>query len=135
MPPTDRRERFGAFLDLLNARDFDALGELSEGRVEFRSLFGASEGGPAYTGIEGLGQWAEGVDEVWEDWHQEVVEFHDVDDDAALMVIRATGRAKASGVPLDSLSGNVLTWRQDGSLLLEAYSDPRDAFEAVGLRD
>ena len=132
---SDRREGFEAFLALLNARDFEALAELSEGKVEFRSLFGGSEGGPAYTGIDGLRRWAEGVDEVWEGWHQEVVEFHDVDDDTAVIVTRATGRAKGSGVPLDNLSGNVLTWRQDGSRLLEAYSDPRDAFAAVELRD
>ena len=49
------------------------------------------------------------------------------------MILRATGRAKASGVPLDSLSGNVLTWRDERGWEMVAYTDPREAFEAVGL--
>jgi len=133
MPTSDRRERFEAFLALLNARDFDSLAELGDADLEFRSVFGESEGKAAYTGIDGLRRWAEGVDDVWEAWKQEVVEFQEVGDDQAVVVTRATGTARASGVPLDSLTGNVLTWREGGGVVLDAYSDPREAFEAVGL--
>ena len=69
----------------------------------------------------------------WEDWHQAVVDYRDVSDAQAVVITRATGRAKGSGVPLDTLTGNVLTWRPDGGLLIVAYSDPREALEAVGL--
>ena len=60
-------------------------------------------------GIDGLRKWAEEVDAILEDWHQEVVDYREVGESQAVAVIRATGRAKASGVPLDTCTGNVLT--------------------------
>ena len=38
--PRDSRQDFEAFLDALNARDFETLGELLDPAVEFRSLVG-----------------------------------------------------------------------------------------------
>jgi ketosteroid isomerase-like protein len=124
-------------MDALNARDFESLlaFEFLDPAVEFRSVLGASEGEAAYMGIDGLRKWAERVDAVFEDWHQEVVGFREVGESQAVAVIRATGRAKGSGVPLDICTGNVLTWRRGKGVRNEAYSDPRAAFEAVGLRE
>ena len=45
---------------------------------------------------------AEEVDAVWEDWHQEMVVYREVSESQAVAVIRATGRARGSGVPLDA---------------------------------
>ena len=56
-------------------------------------------------------------------------------DNQAVVVVRVTGRARASGVPLDTQTGNVLTRTPDGGWQLRAYSDPREALEAVGLRE
>ena len=133
--PPDSRQRFEAFLDVINARDFEALGELLDPGLEFHSLFGASEGHAAYTGVDGMREWAAEVDSVWEDWHQAVVSFREVGESQAVVVIRATARARGSGVPLDSCSGNVLTWRDGKGSRCDAYSDPREAFEAVGLSE
>jgi ketosteroid isomerase-like protein len=132
--PQGRREQFEALLDALNARDFDSLTAFLDPEVEFRSVLAVAEGGPAYTGTDGLRKWADNVDSIWADWHQEVVDFREVSDDQAVAVTRATGRAKASGVPLDTCTGNVLTWRHGKGLRLAAYSDPRDAFDAAGAR-
>jgi ketosteroid isomerase-like protein len=129
------REGFEAVLDALNARDFDALAALLGPAVEFNSVVAAAEGAGSYRGIDGLRKWAEDVDAVWEDWHQEVVDYRVVSNNQAVVVIRATGRARASGVPLDTRTGNVLTWPPGGGSLLRAYSDPHEAFEAVGLRE
>jgi ketosteroid isomerase-like protein len=133
--PQDGRKQLEAQLDALNARDFDGLSELLDPAVEFRSILGASEGGAAYTGIDGLRKWAAEVDAVWEDWHQEVVDYREVGETQAVAVLRATGRARRSGVPLDTRTGNVLTWRHGKGWRNEAYSDPRQALEAVGLRE
>jgi ketosteroid isomerase-like protein len=130
-----RREQFEAFMDALNARDFDSLAEFLDPEATFDSVLAASEGKEAYTGIGGLRKWAAEVDATWEDWHQEVVDFRDVAGDQAVAVIRVTGRARGSGVPLDSRTGNVLTWRHGKGWRNRAYSDPREAFEAVGLRE
>ena len=133
--PQDGRKQLEAMLDALNARDFESLTELLDPAVEFRSILGATEGEAAYTGIDGLRKWAEEVDAVWEDWHQEVVDFREVSDSQAVAVIRATGRARGSGVPLDTCTGNVLTWRHGKGWQNEAYSDPTEALQAVGLRE
>jgi ketosteroid isomerase-like protein len=133
--PQDRRKQLEAMLDALNARDFESLTDLLDPAVEFRSVLGAAEGEVAYTGIEGLRKWAEEVDAVWEDWHQEVVDYREVDESQAVAVIRATGRARRSGVPLDTCTGNVLTWRHGKGWRNEAYSNPAEALEAAGLSE
>jgi hypothetical protein len=66
---------------------------------------------------------------------QEVVDYREVGESQAVALIRATGRAKASGVPLDTCTGNVVTRRHGRGWRIEAYSDPRDALKAVGLAD
>ena len=131
----DGRKQFEVILDALNARDFESLTELLDPGFEFRSILGATEGEAAYTGIDGLRKWAEEVDAIWEDWHQEVVDYREVGESQAVAVIRATGRARASGVPLDSCTGNVLTRRDGKGWRNEAYSDPREAFKAAGLTE
>ena len=70
-------------------------------------MLGVAEGEAAYTGIGGLRTSAEEVDAVWEDWHQEVVDYREVGKGQAAAIIRAKG----SGVPLDTFTGNVLTRR------------------------
>ncbi len=134
-PPRFSRERFEAFLEALNARDFDTVATLVESGLKFRSLFGGAEGAAPYTGIEGMRQWATEVDSVWEDWHQEVVDFRQVSDDQAVMIVRATAKAKSSGIPLDSVTGNLLSWHDDKGWEMIAYSDPRKALEAAGLSE
>jgi ketosteroid isomerase-like protein len=86
--PQDGRKQFEAVMDALNERDF----KLRTGFLDQRA-------------------WAERVDAVWADWHQEVVDFREVGDSQAVAVLRTTGRARGSGVPLDTRTGNVLTWR------------------------
>jgi ketosteroid isomerase-like protein len=131
----DERKPLEVILDALNTRDFESLTELLDPGFEFRSILGATEGEAAYTGIDGLRKCAEEVDAIWEDWHQELVGYREVGESQAVAVIRATGRARASGVPLDSCTGNVLTRRRDKGWRNEAYSDPREALKAVGLEE
>jgi ketosteroid isomerase-like protein len=129
------RQQFEAILDAVNARDFDSLAEiLPPGGMEFRSALAVAEGEEAFTGIDGLRKWAEQVDSTWEGWRQELVDFR-VGDNQAVAVLRATGRARASGVPLDTRTGNVLTWGRGRGWRIRAYRDPHEAFEAVGLRE
>jgi hypothetical protein len=131
---TISRELFEAFLRALNARDFDEIASLVGPDVKFKSLFAAANGAQPYTGVEGLRRSAQEVDAIWEGWHQEIVDYRQVSDAQAVIVMRSTGRAKGSGVPLDSLTGNVLTWLDDEGWEMVAYADPRDAFKSLGLR-
>ena len=43
----------------------------------------------------------------WEEWLSEVVDFRDARGDQAVAVNRLTGRAKKSGIPLDTRVGLV----------------------------
>ncbi len=121
-PPRFSRERFEAFLEALNARHFDTVATLVESGLKFRSLFGGAEGAAPYTGIEGMRQWATEVDSVWEDCRmKKVVDFRQVSDDQQVMIVRATAKAKSSGILLDSVTGNLLSWHDDKGWEIIAY--------------
>lgn len=133
LTPQEMRDQVDAIWSALNARDFDALGELLDREVRFHSVVAAAEG-EVYVGIAGLRKWADNVDATWEGFHTEAIEFHEAGPNQAVVVSHLTGKAKASGVPLDVRTGHVLTWRNGKGWLHVAYTDPREAFAAVGLK-
>jgi ketosteroid isomerase-like protein len=134
--PVDRRKQVHALVDAVNARDFEAIGDMPfDPEYEFRSAVAAVEGGVYTGGVQGLREWAESVDEAFDGFHAEVVEVHEVGDDRALIVFHVTGTAKASGFRLDERLAQVWTWRDGRLWRNEAYADPQEAFAAVGLRE
>ena len=72
--------------------------------------------------------------EVWEDYRLEAEEYIDATD-AVVVVSRARGTARGSGIPLDQRM--VLVWRaRDGKVIgIEAFGTREEALEAVGLRE
>src|SRR5258708_33832811 len=96
----DGRKQFEVILDALNARDFESLTELLDPGFEFRSILGATEGEAAYTGIDGLRKWAEEVDAIWEDWHQEWVDYREGGESQAVAGVQAPGGARAGRNPV-----------------------------------
>lgn len=120
-------------MDALNRRDFDAIADLPfDPEGEFRSAFAVAEG-EVYIGVDGLRKWAENVDATWEDFHVELIEFHEVDEHRAVLVFHNTGRAKASGIPLDMRTSQVWTWRDGKVWRNDSFTDPDEAFRVVGL--
>ncbi len=120
----------------LNARDFAAIEAIPiwHPQVEFHSALAAAEG-DVYRGICGLRQWAEAVDETWADFRLVIVDFRAVSHDEFVVMYQITGCARASGVPLDTQTAQVWSVR-DGKLWRNvSYTDPREALEAVGLRE
>jgi ketosteroid isomerase-like protein len=117
----------------VNERDFDALDELPfHPEFEFHSLLSVSEG-TTLAGVDGLRQWAADVDAIWDDFHVVIEEVRMADEDTAVLCLHLTGRARASGVPLDQRTGQVWT-RRDGLLHRNVgYPTPREALEACGL--
>ena len=122
-------------MDAINSRDFDALDRMPFAPdFEFRSVIAISEG-DVYVGMDGLRRWAAAVDETWSDFRADPVEFREAPGDRAVVVFHATGRAQASGVPLDVRNAQVWMWRDGRLCRVDAYSNPRDAFHAVGLSE
>ena len=72
--------------------------------------------------------------EVWEDYRIEAEEYIDAAN-GVVVVGRARGTARRSGMPLDQRM--VLVWRaRDGKLIgIEAFGTRDEALEAVGLRE
>jgi ketosteroid isomerase-like protein len=130
--PLDKREQVQASTEALNAWDFRALADVFHPQLEHRSVFAAVEG-DVYQGIEGQRRRWENVHATWDDFSIAVVEVHDVDDEHAVVVLRLVGTAKASGIPLDTLLGQVWTWRDGKVWRIVTYTDPREALEAAGL--
>ena len=130
------RAHADALIRALNARDFDAIAGseyFDEDRSEFRSAIATSEG-EVYRGIDGLRHWAANVDETWDDFRIEIVDLQRADPDRTLPVLHATGRAKASGVPLDLQTAQVWTWDERGVMIRnDSFTDPREAYEAAGV--
>jgi ketosteroid isomerase-like protein len=129
-----KRDYVEAVVRAVNARDLDTFDRLFHPEIEFRSLIAASEG-EVYRGAEGLRAWIETMDDVWSGFRLELTDLHDAGGDDVVVVFRLTGVAKGSGVPLDSLVGQVWTWRDGRPWRNVAYSTPGEAYAAVGLRE
>ena len=132
MAPESKRAQAEALLQALNARDFDTLAGMLDPEGSFASLLSVSEG-EEYEGVEGLRRWGENVDDIWDGFRLELVDFVEAGEDQAVAVVRVTGTAKVSEVPLDSTFGQVWTWREGKPSRNVAYAHPHEAFEAVGL--
>ena len=130
--PRDKREQVQTSTEALNAWNFEVLADVFHPELEHHSVFAAVEG-EVYHGIEGQRRRWENVHATWDDFRIAVAEVHDVDDECVVVVLRLTGKAKVSGVPLDTLLGQVWTWRDGKVWRIVTYTDPREALEAVGL--
>jgi ketosteroid isomerase-like protein len=133
--PQGRRALAEALFAAINARDFEALGEMPfHPDMELHSALAVVEGG-IYHGIQGLREWAQAVDSTFDSFNSELIEYREIDDERALLIVRITGQAKASGVPLDERLAQVWTWRGGKMWRNEVFTDPREAFNAVGLSE
>ncbi len=130
------RAQVEQLVSALNARDFDAIAAtplFDPEASEFNSVISASEG-ETYRGIDGLREWARNIDETWDGFHIELQRLEPAGERRVVVEYRATGTAKASGVPLDIHTGQVWTFDDDWVLIRnDSFSDPRDAFEAAGV--
>src|SRR6266571_5352393 len=95
--PPGKREQAEAVFAALTGRDFEALGEMPiHPDMEFRSVLTAVEGGTTYQGIQGLRQWAQDIDSIFERFHSELIDVREVDDERALVVVRTTEQGRAA---------------------------------------
>jgi hypothetical protein len=127
----ERRLQADAMLSALNARDFDAVAELPlDPALEFHSRLAKAEGG-VYLGLEGIREWARNIDEIFEGFRIELIDFEEVDEDRVLLTLRNLGTARGSGAPLDAPSAAVWTWRSGRMWRNDVYSSRAEALEAL----
>src|SRR3954453_5320952 len=122
------RAAYGAF----NARDVDGLVRLSAEDCEWQPLRAQLEG-MVYRGHQGVRQFVSDMDEDWEAFRIDPLEFHDSQERVAVI-----GRVSAlgqSGVEIDSLAGFVFELQRGRIRRIMSHSDPEEALRAVGLSE
>jgi uncharacterized protein len=119
------RRGFEAF----NARDVDGLVALSSPDCEWLP-FRAQLEGMVYRGHQGVRQFVSDMDDDWERFQIDPIEFHDHGERIAMVgQVRALGRG--SGVEVDSIAGFVFELSHARIRRLTSYSDPRAALDAL----
>ena len=122
------RTAYGAF----NARDIDGLVRLSAEDCEWQPLRAQLEG-IVYRGHQGVRQFVSDMDEDWEAFRLDPLEFHDSHDRVAVVArVSALGQ---SGVEIDSVAGFVFELQRGRIRRIISFSDPAAALEAVGLSE
>ena len=120
--------------DAFRSRDAEALEALMDpDEYEFRSVLGA--GGKVYRGTESIQEYFADIDDAFDDWRTEDEHYFDAGGDQAVIVYRAVGFGRESGVPIAQPVAIVWTFRNGRLLLGETYLDPHEAFEAAGLKE
>jgi hypothetical protein len=118
-------------MDAINRRDFEALADVVDPELEFNSVITAVEGEP-FRGVPGMRQWAEQVDAVADAYSVEIRGLLDAGEHSVLL-LAATGTAKASRLPIDIEFAQVWTWRGDRPCRIDGYERVADAYRAAGL--
>jgi ketosteroid isomerase-like protein len=121
------------FLDAFNARDADLLISLSTEDCELRP-FRAQLEGRVYRGHDGIREYLRDMDEDWETFRIDAVEFHDRGERVA-MVGRVNARGRGSSMEIESTAGFVHELDQGRIRRLTSHSDVEAALKAAGVRE
>jgi ketosteroid isomerase-like protein len=112
-----------------NARAVDDLVDLCDPDSEWLP-FRAQLEGMVYRGHDGIRQFVHDMDDDWEAFRIDPLEFHDRGDRIVVIGhVQALGRT--SGVDVDSEAGFLFELRAGRIARLVSYSDPAVALEAV----
>src|SRR3954463_14390009 len=109
------------FLDAFNARDVDVLVSLSAEDCEWRP-FRAQLEGIVYRGHEGVRQFLSDMDEDWEMFRIDPLEFHDRNECVAV-IGQVNARGLGSSVEIQSVAGFVHELDQGRIRRVTSHSD------------
>jgi ketosteroid isomerase-like protein len=86
---------------------------------------------PTYAGIEGARRFLAAWADAWEDWTLELEELVDAGD-RVIGIMRQSGRARATGIPVEMRFALVWMFRDGRQVRMQMYADPDEALAAVG---
>ena len=124
-------------LEALNRDDSEELAALSDDDLEIAPATEIGVEGRAH-GYRGKDAWANyfaHAHEVWDEWRIHGAEIVDADNDWVVAVFRVVARGSGSGAEVEHSRGIAYKLRDGKILQVQGYPDPRDALEAVGLRE
>src|SRR3954447_3247194 len=120
-------------LDALGMRDTERLIELTHPEIEWRSFFAVSVRG-VYRGHDGTRQYMADLNDAFEIVRPEVDDTLAVGD-VVVLVGRLHYRGQGSGVESESPAGWMFKCRDGKILTFNAFRDPAQSLEAVGLEE
>lgn len=129
-------ETFGPGVDAYNRRDVEGVLALLDPDVEWRDIFQVMLGGQATTvrGHEGVREMMRDQDEVFDSFHTEYSDVHDLGDRlVAVGIIRTRG--KGSGVETESPVGAVVDFKNGKVIRVRTFLDPDAALRVAGLSE
>jgi ketosteroid isomerase-like protein len=117
-----------------NSRDLQALAEICTEDFEFISVLTPVDE-TTYQGQEAWAAYFEAMEEAWGEWRTEDFEFIDAGEDQVVVVCQLVGKSKHGGLPLQREVGLLYSFRDGRIWRLQAFLDPAEALEAVGLSE
>jgi ketosteroid isomerase-like protein len=123
-----------AALETTSIRDIDGVIERLDPEVRFDLSERVFNPG-IYEGHDGFRRFVQEIDEVWEDFRIEPLEFIDAGEDKVVVSYLVHARGKGSGVDVELPSTSVYTLRRGKLIEARMYREHRDALEAAGLRE
>jgi ketosteroid isomerase-like protein len=128
---TKRVERLRALYDAFNGSNLIDPEWLTPD-VEFKQPDELGGGDGVYHGPAGFARGTQELLDVFEDFRADPEQFFD-GGEKIVVFVRLSGRARGSGVPFDDPYAHVVGFRGQQIALFHAYSDRREALNAVGL--
>jgi uncharacterized protein len=119
--------------DAFNRGDIEGLIETVEPQIRW-DLSERVFNPRVYEGHDGIRRLVEEIDEVWEQFRLEPLEFIDAGDKVVVSHL-VRGRGKGSGVDVELPSTTVYTLRNGKLIETRMYREHAEALEAAGLRE
>ena len=120
------------WIDAYNRRDIEALLEISDPEIEFRSIFAGLESGGAFRGKAGVYEYFRAIEDAYETFQVPPDEFLDAGA-AVLITAPAIWTGRESGAS-DRTPIFVAVWLRKAKVMrVETFTDRNEGFEAVGL--
>lgn len=132
----DNLEAVRCGLDAHNADDAAGFLELWDPECEWFTITSSQMDATPYRGHEGIRRYLAERAETWAELRfdaEQILEGRD--DDVVVAVGFLRGQGRESGVPVEQRIGLVYELRDGKVRNCRAYPDPKDALEAVGLRE
>jgi uncharacterized protein len=130
--PDDPTAPVRQFAETIAQRDVERALEACHPEIEFHSMLGELEGS-TYHGHAGIRRYFDDIAATWDEWRPDIEDVAAAPDGRAVIVLHMRVRGRGSGVPLEQRFAHV--WElKDGKLWRSTgFSDPDEAFRAVGL--
>ena len=123
-------------VDAFNADDTAGFLEFWDPECEFFTITGSQMDATPYRGHEGIRRYREETAETWAELRLDIERILEgKDEDVVVAVGCLRGEGRGSGVLVEQRIGIVYELRGGKVRNCRAYPEPKDALEAVGLRE